>query len=132
MRTALLLLFTAMTLSSIAQESKLSTIEFVQILNNNKEEAVFYFENNWAALRDRAIENGYISSYQLLETPTSVDQPFQIMLVTTYSNEQQYRDREKHFEQLINTSGGLKLLNDKQPGDFRKSLFSKQRVQHLR
>jgi len=109
---------------------KITTIEFVEILNNNKNEALFYFQNNWKVLRDKATAKNYIQSYQLLETQKSDDAPFQIILMTTYQNKKQYDQREKHFQELIKQSGGLKLLNDKKPTEFRKSLFSKDSVKH--
>jgi len=111
-------------------DDRLTTIEFVQVVNNNKEEALFYFQNNWKVLRDKAIEQNYIHSYQLLETPASDEAPFQIMLITTYQNKAQYDLREDHFQELIKERGGLKLLNDKKPKEFRKSLFSKDMVRH--
>ena len=36
--------------------SKISTIEFVEIVNNNREESIFYFENNWKVLREMALK----------------------------------------------------------------------------
>lgn len=111
-------------------DDRLTTIEFVEVVNNNKAEALFYFQNNWKVLRDKAIKKNYIHSYQLLETPASDDAPFQIMLVTTYQNKAQYDQREEHFQELIKESGSLKLLNNKKPVEFRKSLFSKDMVRH--
>jgi hypothetical protein len=113
------------------QDHRVTTIDFVQIVDNNKEEAVYYFQNNWKVLRDMAIEKKYILSYQLLETPNSESEPFQLMLITTYLNEEQYMMREEHFSELIKEKGPLKLMNEKQPADFRKKLFNKEMVRHL-
>ena len=128
-----LFLIIVMAIGSISYgqaNEKITTIEFVEILNNNKNEALFYFQNNWKVLRDKATAKNYIQSYQLLETQKSDDAPFQIILMTTYQNKKQYDQREKHFQELIKQSGGLKLLNDKKPTEFRKSLFSKDMVRH--
>jgi len=128
-----LFLIILMAIGSISYgqaNEKITTIEFVEILNNNKNEALFYFQNNWKVLRDKATAKNYIQSYQLLETQKSDDAPFQIILMTTYQNKKQYDQREKHFQELIKQSGGLKLLNDKKPTEFRKSLFSKDSVKH--
>ncbi|TJY36434.1 hypothetical protein [Pontimicrobium aquaticum] len=111
-------------------DDRISTIEFVEVLNNNKKEALYYFQNNWKVLRVKAMKKNYIHSYQLLETQKSDEAPFQLMLVTTYLNKVQYDQREDHFQELIKESGGLKLLNDKKPTEFRKSLFSKDMVRH--
>mgnify|MGYP001827120757 FL=1 len=126
-------LFMILAVSSISfgqVDDRISTIEFVEVLNNNKQEALYYFQNNWKVLRDKALKKNYIHSYQLLETPASDEAPFQIILITTYQNNTQYNLREDHFQELIKESGGLKLLNDKKPGEFRKSLFSKDMVKH--
>ena len=77
-----------------------------------------------------AIKKDYIHSYQLLEVPPSDEQPFHIMLITIYANQAEYDLREKHFEELIKEKGDLKLMNEKQPGDFRKILFHKDKVRH--
>ena len=112
------------------QDDRITTIDFVQILNDNKDEAVYYYQNNWKILRDMAIEKGYIHSFQVLETLLSEDEPFQLMLITTYTNKEQYDLREDHFGELIKEKGELNLMNEKKPGEFRKTLFSKEMVRH--
>lgn len=131
MRTILLLI--VLGLNSIVfgqQDERISTIDFVQILNENKAEAFYYYQNNWKALRNRALENDYIHSFQILETPFTEEEPFQLMLITTYANKEQYDLREDHFNALIREAGALKLMNEKKPGEFRKTLFSKENVGH--
>ncbi len=131
MRTILLLI--VLSLNSIVygqQDERISTIDFVQILNENKAEAYYYYQNNWKALRNRALENDYIHSFQILETPFTEEDPFQLMLITTYANKEQYDLREDHFRTLIQEAGALKLMNEKKPGEFRKTLFSKENVGH--
>ena len=110
--------------------SKISTMDFVQILNENREEALYYFQNNWKALREMAISRGYIHSFDVLETPASADAPFELILITTYKNKEQYDAREEHFRELIDEKGELDLMNDKKPGEFRKTLFNKEDVTH--
>ncbi|MEP1780456.1 hypothetical protein [Reichenbachiella sp.] len=110
------------------KEERLTTIGFVQILNDNKEEATYYYQNNWLVLRKMAIEKGYIHSYQILEVPKDEGEPFDLMLITTFSNEEQYAQREANFNELIEEKGPVKLMNDKQPAEFRKTLFNKRRI----
>lgn len=110
--------------------SKISTMDFVQILNENREEALYYFQNNWKVLREMAINRGYIHSFDVLETPASADAPFELILITTYKNKEQYDAREEHFRELIDEKGELDLMNDKKPGEFRKTLFNKEDVTH--
>ncbi len=133
MRVLIFFIFSAICSFSYGQqEDKISTIDFVQILNNNNEEALYYYHNNWKVLRNMAIKKGYIHSFQILETPVSENAPFQLMLITTYLNEYQYKFREDHFSELIKEKGPLELLNDKKPETFRKTLFNKERVRHLK
>ena len=113
------------TILSAQKNTKISTIDFVQILNNNKKEVVFYYENNWEILRKMAIKKNYIDSYQLLETSATKNAPFSFMLITTYKDKKQFEKREKHFEELIKKKGKLRLLNEKKPNDFRKTIFGK-------
>ena len=126
--TLFILSFTSLSYGQLDQ--RISTMDFVQVLNNNKKEVTYYYQNNWKVLRDMAIKKGYIESYQVLETPFSEEQPFEIILITTYANKEQYDQREDHFQELIKEKGALDLMNEKQPGDFRKTLFNREMVRH--
>ena len=127
----LICLFVGFIFSGNAQDNtKISTMDFVQILNENREEAVYYFQKNWKVLREMAVKRGYIHSFDVLETPFSEDAPFELILITTYKNEEQYEAREEHFRELIDEKGELDLMNDKKPGEFRKTLFNKENVTH--
>lgn len=126
MRIALLFTLLGSIAVGLAQEGpKISTIDFVQILNDNKAEAVFYYENNWKALRDNALSKGFIHSYQLLETPIGEGEPFELILITTYKNQLEYERAEERFDVLISEKGALRLMNEKKPGEFRKVLFNR-------
>ncbi|AUP77188.1 hypothetical protein [Flavivirga eckloniae] len=131
MKIVLFFIVLASSVVSYGQhDHKISTIDFVQILNDNKKEAIYYYQNNWKVLRNMAIEKKYIESFQILETSANEAAPFHLMLITTYLNEEQYKLREDHFSELIKEKGKLKLLNDKKPGAFRKVLYSKERSLH--
>ena len=131
MRLILALFILSFTSLSYGQvDQRISTMDFVQVLNNNKKEVTYYYQNNWKVLRDMAIKKGYIESYQVLETPFNEEQPFEIILITTYANKEQYDQREEHFQELIKEKGALDLMNEKKPGDFRKTLFNREMVRH--
>ena len=110
---------------------RISTIDFVEIVDGNLDETLFYYNNNWKILRQKAQSKNYILSYQLLQTPLTEDNKIQLLLITTYANQDQYDKREEHFQKLIKAHGGLKLLNDKRPGEFRRVAFFKEPVKHL-
>ncbi len=117
--------------SGIGQQSNhISMIDYVQVLNENKAEALFYYQNNWQQLRIKAIEKNYIESYQLLETIPTAETPYTFMLITTYKNIKQYKASEKNFRKLIDASGGLKLLNNKKPTEFRKVILHNDAIKH--
>ena len=53
------------------------------------------------------------------------------MLITTYANDSQYEAREANFGKLIDARGGIRLLNEKKPEEFRKVIFYKDPASHL-
>ncbi len=126
----LVFILSAGTLLYGQRNQTITTIDFVQILNGNESEAKYYFQNNWRVLRESAIEEGYIISFQVMETPFTEEAPFHLMLVTTYRNKEQYDLREENFGELIKELGELKLMNEKKPNEFRKTIFSKEMVRH--
>ena len=129
MKIKLIILVLSLGLASFAygqQGEEISTIDFVQILDGNDEEAVFYYQKNWKVLREMALKKKYIKSFQLLKTEASEEAPFQIMLITNYANAKQYSKREKYFAKIIKAKGELDLLNDKKPAEFRKVVFGKE------
>lgn len=132
MKLTTLLLFTVLSYSCLPAQSnkEISSLDFVQILNDNKAEAVYYYQRNWQALRKKAVKKGYIQSYSLLEVEPSEDQPYHLILITTYPNYEKWEEREENFAKLIEQQGELQLLNSKKPEEFRKLLFSKDGQHH--
>ncbi|NNE77530.1 MAG: hypothetical protein HKN31_10715 [Pricia sp.] len=112
------------------KDNRISTLDFVEILNDNTEETHYYYKNNWQKLRESALKKGYIHSYEIMETVPTEDSPFHLILVTTYANQVSYDKREDHFGELIEQAGELKLLTAKKPAEFRKILYSKEMVRH--
>ncbi len=112
------------------EKAQISTIEFVEILNGNRAEALYYFKNNWKVLREKALAQNQISGFHLMENERSTEVPFDLILMTSYATNQQYLDREEAFQVLISESGGLQLMNDKKPSDFRKSVFGIENIKH--
>ncbi len=77
MRIILLITLLGLVAVSYGQiDNKISTIDFVQIIDDNKDEAVYFYQNNWEVLRDMAVKKGYIHTYQFLEVSPSEDAPF--------------------------------------------------------
>jgi hypothetical protein len=117
MRIVLLTLL-LLPLSSLAETV---TVDLVKVLNGNKQEAVYYYENNWKQHRIKALDRGFISSYRLL-VRTSDDGNTDILLITGYASESQYEAREENFAVVMHDPqrDGPDLLNEKPPGEFRE------------
>lgn len=114
-------LFITLNLSLFGQSNdQISTIDFIEVLNNHHDEALYYYQNNWQVFREAALKKGYIHSYQLLETSATKEAPFSIIRITTFSNSEQYEQREERFSDLIEENGPLKLANSIPASDFKK------------
>ena len=101
------------------------TIDYVKIKDGRRDEALYFYENNWKLYRDEAIKRGVIHSYQMLESIPSTTAPFDIILITWYKNEDQHKNSEKNFEPILKElrPSGPKLKNGIGIDDFRQSLF---------
>ena len=132
LRTMKYLLFiTLLLLASISfgqNNTTITVIDFVKIKNNKRQEAIFYYENNWRVYRQIALEKGYIKSYRLLTTSADTTANFDLILVTEYSDSLQYKLREERFQPIIKATrpDGPILLNELNPADFRENLFFKE------
>jgi hypothetical protein len=114
------ILFCGLFFLPLSALAEVVTVDFVRVLNDHHEEAVYYYENNWKQHRIKALDRGYISSYKLL-VKTSDDGQTDILLITGYASDSQYEAREDNFAVVMRESrrDGPALLNDKTPGEFR-------------
>mgnify|MGYP001627806757 CR=1 FL=1 len=124
----LLFLLVSLSVGSVSAQ-EVSIIDFVKTIDNNNEEMIYYYENNWKILRDIALQRGYIHSYELMKTEPDSLADFDVILITRYKNEKQYQQGEERFQQIIKERnkeyGGVRLLNELKPGEFRKNVFHK-------
>ncbi len=100
-------------------------MDFVKIKNGNRDEALFFYENNWKVYREAALKKGVIHSYELIEAKSETNSTFDIILVTRYKNEEQHKNSEKNFEPILKEirPNGALLKNDLKPEDFRQNVF---------
>ena len=105
---------------SFAQQRAVVSMDLVRVKNGHYTEAVYFFENNWKIFRDSALAKGYISSYQLLKNKRDTVGGVDIILITEYSSEEAYNQRESRFQPLIKSirPAGLLLINDLKREDF--------------
>lgn len=131
----------------IEKETTIEVSECIKVLNENLNEALFYYENNWFFFREQAFKKGYISGYEfdypsatalLRQNWKSFKAPKEfkpsgylgncdISLKTIYRNAKQYKNSDDNFQNLIKSlrPSGPKLLNQLKPSEFRKSRFVK-------
>jgi len=128
-KTLFALLFIGCLYASAQADERISTLQFVQIIDERVDEALYYYKNNWRSLRKIAVKEKIIVSFEFIRTERTVDYPIDLVLVTTYKNEKQFENREKNFEKVM-VNMELDLMNELKPDEFRKTLFVKERSTH--
>ncbi|MCB0278808.1 MAG: hypothetical protein KDD94_04855 [Calditrichaeota bacterium] len=125
-----LLLLLSTILTCFAQEKTIGnkaiqSISLVEVLDNQIDEAIYYFEHNWKVYRDVALKRGVIKSYALYKTIEATGTVY-LLLITEYQDQDQYDSREENFKQIIDAErpDGPKLLNQKKAEEFRKTVKS--------
>lgn len=104
----------------------IEVMEFVKIKGGLRDEARYYYENNWRAFRDAAVKRGLIDSFEYVEISTPSNAAFDIVLITRYRGEAQFDNSEKAFEPLIKElrPNGPFLKGAFKPDDFREIVYS--------
>lgn len=112
------------SLSGNAQKT-ISTIDFIKIKNNKRQEAIYFYENNWKVYRDIALKRGFIKSYKFLAASPDTSLNFDFILITEYNDSLQMNLSEERFQQIIKDTrpGGPELLNEIKPKDFRENVM---------
>lgn len=123
--TFLILFIICLSISVFSQTEVVTVFEAVKIKNEKRAEALFYYENNWKKLREKASAKGYIHSYELIESKADEKADFDIFLITRYANQTQFEKAEENFQDIMKQRDGLKLLNDLKPNEFRENVFIK-------
>ena len=102
-------------------------MDFVKIKNDKRAEALYFYENNWKVYREFAMKEGYIRSFHLLKVKSEEGSDFDLILITEYASEAQFKQSEERFNAIIKATrpNGPKLLDDVKPADFRTTVFSK-------
>ncbi len=112
----------------IASHESVAVTELVKVLGGNRTEAVFYFRNNWFALREEAVKRGFIESFEMQVADRSLNPGDgggpDIVLITRYKNDLQFRQSEYNFQKLIKEMRpeGPMLASTLKPPEFRQSI----------
>ncbi len=104
----------------------LETIDFVKVKDGKRDEARYFYENNWRFYRAAAVKRGVIYSFEYIDAQSDKDTSFDIILITRYRGDEQYQNREKAFEPIIKelTPNGPFLKGDSKPDEFRQVVYS--------
>jgi thiol-disulfide isomerase/thioredoxin len=104
----------------------ISVVEFVKVKGGKRDEARYYYENNWRAYRDAAVKRGVIDSFEYIEVAAPHNAAFDIILITRYKGEAQFKNSEKAFEPIMKElrPKGPLLKGMFKPDDFREIVHS--------
>lgn len=102
-----------------------SVLDFVKIKDGKRDEAMYFYENNWKVYREDALNRGVIHSYELIEASSKDRADFDLILVTRYAGKEKLDNSEKNFEPILKQlrPNGPILKNSLQPADFRQNVF---------
>ena len=119
------LYFLFLLLSFQVEAQTITVMDFVQVKEGHRTEAVFFYENNWKLYRDIAVKKGFILSYRLEEVVADSAGTFNLVLITEYKDSVFFQNSEANFREILASArpNGPLLLNNLQPADFRKNLF---------
>lgn len=104
---------------------QVAIMDFVKIKDGRRDEALFFYENNWKVYRDAALKKGVIKSYELVEGEPAAGGQFDLVLITRFADEEQFKNTEANFEPIIKETRptGPLLKNELKPDDFRQNVF---------
>lgn len=104
----------------------LEMIDFVKVKDGKRDEARYYYENNWRFYCAEAVKRGLIDSYEYIDATSEKDASFDIILITRFRGEGQFKNAEKAFEPIIKelTPNGPFLKMNSKPDEFRQVVFS--------
>lgn len=104
----------------------IETIDFVKVKDGRRDDARYYYENNWRAYRAAAAKRGLIHSFDYVEITSDKDSAFDLLLITRYKGQEQYDKREKIFEPIIKelAPNGPFMRGTSKPDDFRQIVYA--------
>ncbi len=112
--------------SAPAGNGILETVDFVKVKDGKRDEARYYYENNWRFYRAEAVKRGVIDSFEYIDVTSGNDNAFDIILITRYRGEDQFKNREAAFAPIIKelTPNGPFLRLNSKPDEFRMVVYS--------
>lgn len=100
--------------------------DFVKIKTSRRDEAIYFYENNWKLYREEAKRRGVIDSFEIIEARSEKSSAFDLILITRYRGEDQLKNSEANFEPILKQlrPNGPALKNQVRPDEFRENVFA--------
>ncbi len=119
------LLICLLVLPFFGMAQKVSLVEVVAVPKPMIREAIYFYANNWKVYRDSAIRSGVIVQYSMQESRPDSAGAIQLLLITVYKNEVNFRQSEQLFRGILSAlrPQGPLLLNEVQPAEFGKTIL---------
>ncbi len=104
----------------------IAIVEFIKVKGGKRDEARYFYENNWRAYRDVAAKRGVIESFEYIEVAAPHNAAFDIILITRYKDAAQFRNSERAFEPIMKElrPKGPLLKGAFAPDDFREIVYT--------
>ncbi|MBK9214391.1 MAG: redoxin domain-containing protein [Chloracidobacterium sp.] len=104
----------------------ISVVEFIKVKGGKRDEARYFYENNWRAYRDVAAKRGVIESFEYIEIVAPHNAAFDIILITRYKDAAQFTNSEKAFGPIMKElrPKGPLLKGTFAPDEFREIVYS--------
>ncbi len=107
-----------------------ASIDVVRVKAQYQNEAHYFYTQNWLVFRKAALEEGYISGYDMQQTATDSTGHFILILTTRYADSLSHAKREEHFAPIMKriAPAGPKMLNTIPRKDFLEYLTGYQTI----
>lgn len=96
-----------------ARGQQLTTLDIVKVNASYEKEALYFYQENWKAFRELALQKGVISGYEMHRTATDSTQHFQLILITRYPDSTALANSEENFRPIMKevSPQGPRMLN---------------------
>ena len=118
---AALLSFALTLLSLPASAAPVVAIDLMQTLPGEQADYLQFVNLNWAPARAIAVERGAVRDYEILSR-TVDGESWDVMLRTTYVDEDAYARREEIFAEIFEARDPATLIDGKGPRDMARFL----------
>lgn len=101
-------------------------MDFVKIKPGREIKALYFYENNWKIYREKALEKGYISNYEMVRVKADEAVNFDFILMTEFPDAAALENVELNFQPIMRElrPNGPVFYNELRQKDFVVSRFA--------